>query len=232
MICLRALSGGNSAAPLLHDRAERKEATTRTVRGVRNPAALRLKEVVVAIGEIVTTSVGLEDNTIVCSGLAQGCNSVMVSHSAPRQAPERALDCRRARAWMDPTFVFIDHTTRDGADVLDRGFWAASLVYPHTKMATSHVESWHMARAPYFATGLRLGRSAPLAFPKTAELCSALESRKRHSPGPYENPCARRQERPNLRCDWLNPAPIDPHRLHGQPRPARRPAPRVICRER
>ncbi len=75
---------------------------------------------------------------------------------------------------IDPALVVIDHNNEETVrDVLDRGFWAAFSIYPHTKMGNERmveiVRSYGAERI-FCDSACDWGVSDPLAVPKTAEL--------------------------------------------------------------
>lgn len=75
---------------------------------------------------------------------------------------------------IDPSMVVIDHNNEETVkDVLDRGFWAAFTIYPHTKMGNERmvevVKKYGSDRISVNSAA-DWGISDPLAVPKTAAL--------------------------------------------------------------
>jgi predicted metal-dependent TIM-barrel fold hydrolase len=75
---------------------------------------------------------------------------------------------------IDPSWVVIDHNNEETVkDVLDRGFWAAFTIYPHTKMGNERmveiVKKYGSERI-IINSAADWGISDPLAVPKTALL--------------------------------------------------------------
>ncbi|MDB5262663.1 MAG: hydrolase TatD [Adhaeribacter sp.] len=75
---------------------------------------------------------------------------------------------------LDPSLVIVDHNNEETVkDVLDRGFWAAFTIYPHTKMGnermTEIVRQYGHERI-MINSAADWGISDPLAVPKTAHL--------------------------------------------------------------
>jgi len=75
---------------------------------------------------------------------------------------------------LDPSMVIVDHNNEETVqDVLDRGFWAAFTIYPHTKMGnermTEIVRRYGHERI-MINSAADWGISDPLAVPKTAHL--------------------------------------------------------------
>ena len=125
-----------------------------------------LKEGVVAIGEIgYDEQTALEDKYFRAAARAgEGARPAGDDpHPAPRQeARHHALDGRRR--WSTASIrrsVVIDHNNEETvAEVLERGFWAAFSIYPHTKMGNERMVRDRAAvrrRADHRRLGLRLG---------------------------------------------------------------------------
>jgi len=120
---------------------------------------------------------------------------------------------------FDPGRCVIDHNTEDTVrEVLDRGYYAAFSIYPHTKMGNERLTEIVRAFGPeqiIVDSACDWGVSDPLAVPKTAVLMAergiAAEAIRRVT---YGNALAvyglsgAMQE-----TDWLQPAPIDQRTL-------------------
>lgn len=75
---------------------------------------------------------------------------------------------------IDPSLVIVDHNNEETVkEVLDRGFWAAFTIYPHTKMGNERmveiVKQYGSERISVNSAA-DWGISDPLAVPKTAAL--------------------------------------------------------------
>ena len=75
---------------------------------------------------------------------------------------------------LDPSMVIVDHNNEETVqDVLDRGFWAAFTIYPHTKMGNERMTEIVKQYGPeriFINSAADWGISDPLAVPKTAHL--------------------------------------------------------------
>lgn len=75
---------------------------------------------------------------------------------------------------LDPSMVIVDHNNEETVqDVLDRGFWAAFTIYPHTKMGNERMTEIVKQYGPeriFINSAADWGISDPLAVPKTASL--------------------------------------------------------------
>jgi len=75
---------------------------------------------------------------------------------------------------LDPSTVIVDHNNEETVqDVLDRGFWAAFTIYPHTKMGNERMTEIVKHYGPeriFINSAADWGISDPLAVPKTAQL--------------------------------------------------------------
>ena len=81
----------------------------------------------------------------------------------------------RGGAWAStPERVVIDHNNEETVeDVLDRGFWAAFTLYPHTKMGNERmveIARRYGSEHIFIDSSADWGVSDPLAVPKTARL--------------------------------------------------------------
>jgi predicted metal-dependent TIM-barrel fold hydrolase len=145
------------------------------------------KQGVVAIGEI-----GYDDITPAEDKyfrlqleLAKQLNKPVMIHTPHRDKKAgtiRSMDVCVEHG-LDPNLVIIDHNNEETvAEVLERGFWAAFTIYPHTKMGNARMVEIIREYAGNTPTGrdniqriiidssADWGISDPLAVPKTAWL--------------------------------------------------------------
>jgi hypothetical protein len=179
-----------------------------------------LKEGVVAIGEIgyADDQSALEDKYYRLQlELAKELHLPVMVHTPHRDKRQGTLRSMAVALehGLDPSFVVIDHNNEETVrDVLDRGFWAAFSIYPHTKMGNERmveiVRSYGAERI-FCDSACDWGVSDPLAVPKTAELMrrgQIPETAIRKVT--YENPLAAYGKSGQIsETDWLDPAPID-----------------------
>ncbi len=182
------------------------------------------KEGVVAVGEI-----GYDDQTAAEDKyyraqleLAKELDMLVMVHT-PHRDKRRGTIRSMAVALehgLDPSRVVIDHNNEETvAQVLERGFWAAFTLYPHTKMG--HERMVDIARQ-YGSERILIDSSAdwgvsdPLAVPKTARLMlqrgiprDAVEAIC------YGNALAAYGQSGQIQEEhWLHPAPIDQRTLY------------------
>ncbi len=139
-------------------------------------------------------------------------------HRDKHRGTLRTLDVL-AEHGFDPGRCVIDHNTEDTVrEVLDRGYYAAFSIYPHTKMGNERLTEIVRAFGPeriIVDSACDWGVSDPLAVPKTAVLMAergiAAEAIRQVT---YGNALAvyglsgAMQE-----TDWLQPVPIDQRTL-------------------
>ncbi|MBF2065417.1 MAG: TatD family hydrolase [Calothrix sp. C42_A2020_038] len=120
---------------------------------------------------------------------------------------------------LDPARVIIDHNNEETVElVLERGFWAAFTIYPHTKMGNARmveiVREYGCERI-IVDSSADWGVSDPLAVPKTAQLMRERGIPETHIGAVcYENAIkAYSQSGQFQESDWLNPSPIDQRQL-------------------
>lgn len=116
---------------------------------------------------------------------------------------------------LDPGMVIVDHNNEETVqDVLERGFWAAFTIYPHTKMGNERMVEIVKQYGPeriFINSAADWGISDPLAVPKTAQLM--LE--RGIAPEVVEQVTYRNaldafgQSGQMLETDWLTASPID-----------------------
>jgi uncharacterized protein len=182
-----------------------------------------LKEGVVALGEI-----GFDDQTAAEEkyyraqlAMAKELDMVVMVHTPHRDkrtgtihSMEIAVEQR-----LTPGRVIIDHNNEETVqDVLDRGFWAAFTLYPHTKMGNERmveIARRYGSERIIIDSSSDWGVSDPLAVPKTARLM--LE--RGISTGDVEKISYRNalaaygQTGQMAEKDWLDPADIDQRTL-------------------
>ena len=182
------------------------------------------KEGVVAIGEI-----GYDDMTPAEDKyfrlqleLAKELNLPAMIHTPHRDkksGTSRSMDVCIEHG-LQPSQVIVDHNNEETVkEVLDRGFWAAFTIYPHTKMGNERmvevVRNYGCDRI-IVDSSADWGVSDPLAVPKTA-----LLMRERGIPQAqieavcYQNALAAYGQSGQIKeSDWLNPIPIDQRQLY------------------
>jgi predicted metal-dependent TIM-barrel fold hydrolase len=177
------------------------------------------KDGVVAIGEI-----GYDDMTPAEDKyfrlqleLAKEMDLLVLVHTPHRNkkaGTSRSMDVCLEHG-LKPSQVIIDHNNEETvAEVLDRGFWTAFTIYPHTKMGNARmveiVRQYGSDRI-IVDSSADWGISDPLAVPKTAQLM--LEQgipRSTVRAVCYENALAAYSQSGQMKeIDWLNPSPID-----------------------
>jgi hypothetical protein len=196
-----------------------------------------MKEGVVAVGEI-----GYDDQTPVEDryyraqiSLAKEFGMLVQVHTPHRDKKSgttRSMDVA-IEMGMDPERVVIDHNNEETVqEVLDRGFWAAFTIYPHTKMGNERmveIARKYGSNHIFIDSSADWGVSDPLAVPKTARLM--LE--RGIAPKDVEAICygnalkAFGQSGQMKEEHWLDPAPIDQRILFEGNSVLRGQAPRV-----
>jgi uncharacterized protein len=137
-----------------------------------------MKEGVVGVGEI-----GYDDQTALEDkyyrqqiALALEVNlpiQIHTPHRDKKQGTSRSMDvCIEMGAV--PNRVIVDHNNEETVkEVLDRGFWAAFTIYPHTKMGNERmveIVKQYGSERIMVNSAADWGISDPLAVPKTAKL--------------------------------------------------------------
>ncbi|MGH8630791.1 MAG: TatD family hydrolase, partial [Burkholderiales bacterium] len=178
-----------------------------------------VKEGVVAVGEI-----GYDDQTdaedkVYRAQLAMAREfDMLVQVHTPHRDKKRGTSRSMAVAeemGVEPSRVIIDHNNEETVqEVLDRGFWAAFTIYPHTKMGNERmveIARRYGSERILIDSSADWGVSDPLAVPKTAKLM--LErgiARADVEAICYGNALAAYgRSGQMLEEHWLNPAPID-----------------------
>lgn len=183
-----------------------------------------LKDGVVAVGEI-----GYDDQTEAedrCYRaqleMAKEFDMVTMVHTPHRDKKAgtlRSMDVALEHG-LDPARVIIDHNNEETvSDVLERGFWAAFTLYPHTKMGNERmveIARRYGSERIIIDSSADWGVSDPLAVPKTARLM--LEQGISEADVElicYGNALAAYGQSGQMQdTDWLQPTPIDQRTLY------------------
>ena len=197
-----------------------------------------MKEGVVAVGEI-----GYDDQTPVEDkyyraqlSLAKELDMLVQVHTPHRDKKSgttRSMDVA-IEMGIDPERVVIDHNNEETVqEVLDRGFWAAFTIYPHTKMGNERmvdIARKYGSDHIFIDSSADWGVSDPLAVPKTARLM--LErgiASKDVKAICYGNALRAFGQSGQMKEEhWLDPAPIDQRMLFEGNSVLRGQAPRVV----
>lgn len=98
---------------------------------------------------------------------------VHTPHRDKKQGTSRSMNLCDEQG-IAPHWVIIDHNNEETVrEVLDRGFWAAFTIYPHTKMGNERMVEILKQYGPeriIINSATDWGISDPLAVPKTAQL--------------------------------------------------------------
>lgn len=136
------------------------------------------KEGVVAVGEI-----GYDDQTAAEDKffrqqleMAKDADLPVMIHTPHRdkkRGTTRSMDVCEEHG-LAPDVVVVDHNNEETVkEVLDRGFWVAFTIYPHTKMGSERMVEIVRQYGPeriIVDSAADWGVSDPLAVPKTADL--------------------------------------------------------------
>jgi predicted metal-dependent TIM-barrel fold hydrolase len=178
-----------------------------------------VKEGVVAVGEI-----GYDDQTdaedrayraqLTMAKEFDMLVQVHTPHRDKKRGTTRSMDVAEEMG-VAPSRVIIDHNNEETVqEVLDRGFWAAFTIYPHTKMGNERmveIARQYGSERILIDSSADWGVSDPLAVPKTAKLM--LErgiARADVDAICYGNALAAYGQSGQMKEEhWLNPAPID-----------------------
>lgn len=196
-----------------------------------------MKEGVVAVGEI-----GYDDQTPVEDkyyraqiSLAKEFDMLVQVHTPHRDKKSgttRSMDVA-IEMGMDPERVVIDHNNEETVqEVLDRGFWAAFTIYPHTKMGNERmveIARKYGSDHIFIDSSADWGVSDPLAVPKTARLMLERGIAVRDVEAIcYGNALKAFGQSDQMKEEhWLDPAPIDQRVLFEGNSVLRGQAPRV-----
>lgn len=177
------------------------------------------KEGVVAVGEI-----GYDDQTQAEDKyyrlqleLAKEVNLPVMIHTPHRDKKRgtiKSMDVSEEHG-LDPSMVVVDHNNEETVkEVLDRGYWAAFTIYPHTKMGSERMVEiirQYGAERIIVDSAADWGISDPLAVPKTAKLMKekGIKEEFIHL-ACYQNALTAYGQSGQMKeSDWLNSDPID-----------------------
>ena len=196
-----------------------------------------MKEGVVAVGEI-----GYDDQTPVEDkyyraqlSLAKEFDMLVQVHTPHRDKKSgttRSMDVA-IEMGMDSERVVIDHNNEETVEeVLDRGFWAAFTIYPHTKMGNERmveIARKYGSDHIFIDSSADWGVSDPLAVPKTARLMLERGIAARDVEAIcYGNALKAFGQSGQIKEEhWLDPVPIDQRMLFEGNSVLRGQAPRV-----
>nr|WKN38513.1 TatD family hydrolase [Tunicatimonas sp. TK19036] len=177
------------------------------------------KEGVVAVGEI-----GYDDQTAAEDKyfreqleLAREMSMPVMIHTPHRDkkaGTSRSMDVCEEHG-LTPDKVVVDHNNEETIkEVLDRGFWAAFSIYPHTKMSPDRMVAIVKQYGPeriLVNSAADWGISDPLSVPKTAALMKEQGIPEEHIRLTcYQNALdAYGQSGQMKESDWLQPEGID-----------------------
>ena len=182
-----------------------------------------LKEGVVALGEI-----GFDDQTAseekyyrAQLEMAKELDMVVMVHTPHRDKKTGTIRSMEIAVehGIAPGRVIIDHNNEETVeDVLNRGFWAAFTLYPHTKMGNERmveIARRYGSNHIFMDSSSDWGVSDPLAVPKTAQLMLQrgikAEDVERIA---YRNALEVYGQTGQMKeDDWVNPAAIDQRTL-------------------
>src|SRR5438876_2280263 len=182
-----------------------------------------VKEGVVAMGELgYDEQTSLEDKALRKQiELAKEYFLPIMIHTPHRDKHAgtlRTMDVLKEHKF-DPARCVIDHNNEETIrDVLDRGYWAAFSIYPHTKMGNERMTELVRQFGPeriIVDSACDWGVSDSLAVPKTAALMAQRGiSQDAIRKVTYENALAAYGLSGVMKeADWLDPAPIDQRNL-------------------
>ena len=177
------------------------------------------KEGVVAVGEI-----GYDDQTKAEDkyyrlqlDLAKEVGLPVMIHTPHRdkkRGTTKSMDVSEEHG-LEPSMVVVDHNNEETVrEVLDRGYWAAFTIYPHTKMGSERMVEiirQYGAERIIVDSAADWGISDPLAVPKTARLMKekGIDEELIHL-ACYKNALTAYGQSGQIKeSDWLNPEPID-----------------------
>ncbi|TDN95067.1 hypothetical protein DET49_103133 [Salegentibacter sp. 24] len=177
------------------------------------------KEGVVAVGEI-----GYDDQTKAEDkyyrlqlDLAKEVNLPVMIHTPHRDKKRgtiKSMDVSEEHG-LDPSMVVVDHNNEETVkEVLDRGYWAAFTIYPHTKMGSERMVEiirQYGAERIIVDSAADWGISDPLAVPKTARLMKEKGIKDEHIHlACYQNALSAYGQSGQMKeKDWLEAQPID-----------------------
>ena len=181
------------------------------------------KEGVVAIGELgYDEQTALEDKYLRAQiELAKDVELPIMVHTPHRDKKRgtlRTMDVLKEHNF-DPARCIIDHNNEETvAAVLDRGYYTAFSIYPHTKMSNERMTEILRQYGPeriIVDSACDWGVSDPLAVPKTAALMAekGIAADAIHQVT-YVNPLAAYGVSGGMKEEhWLDPTPVDQRTL-------------------
>ncbi len=195
------------------------------------------KEGVVAIGEIgYDEMTPLEEKYFHLQlALAKELDLLVLVHTPHRNkraGTSRSMDLC-AEHGLDPARVVIDHNNEETVrETLNRGYWAAFTIYPHTKMGNERmveIVRQYGAERIIVDSSADWGVSDPLAVPKTAHLMRerGLALADVHAVCYANALAAYGQNGQMTEGDWLNPPAVDQRDLNNGNSVLRGQSPRV-----
>jgi hypothetical protein len=195
------------------------------------------KEGVVAIGEIGYDEMTPPEEKYfhLQLALAKELGLLVLVHTPHRDkcaGTSRSMDLC-AEHGLDPARVIIDHNNEQTVqETLDRGYWAAFTIYPHTKMGNERmveIVRQYGAERIIVDSSADWGVSDPLAVPKTARLMHerGLATADVHAVCYANALAAYAQSGQMAESDWLDPTPIDQRNLYNGNSVLRGQSPRV-----
>ncbi|WP_224996150.1 TatD family hydrolase [Cesiribacter sp. SM1] len=142
-------------------------------------------------------------------------------HRNKKQGTTRSMDVSEEHG-LDPKMVIVDHNNEETVkEVLDRGYWAAFTIYPHTKMGSERMVEIVKQYGPeriIVDSAADWGVSDPLAVPKTAALMLQHGIPREHVEQTcYYNALAAYGQSGQMKeSDWLQAGPVDQrHKFSG-----------------
>jgi len=183
-----------------------------------------LKEGVVAIGELgYDEQTELEDRYFRRQlELAKELELPVMVHTPHRdkkRGTQRSMDVV-AEHGVSPADVVIDHNNEETvAEVLERGFWAAFSIYPHTKMSSERmveIVRRYGSERIIVDSACDWGVSDPVAVPRTAGLMAGAGIQDADIRAvTYANALAAYGRSGQIHeADWLDPPSIDQRTLY------------------
>ncbi len=140
-------------------------------------------------------------------------------HRDKKSGTSRSMDVCLEHG-LQPEQVIVDHNNEETVkEVLDRGFWAAFTIYPHTKMGNERMVEvvWTYGCDRIIVdSSADWGVSDPLAVPKTAQLMALRGIPEDHIKAVcYQNALTAYGQSGQIKeSDWLDANPIDQRQLY------------------
>ena len=140
-------------------------------------------------------------------------------HRNKKSGTSRSMDICLEHG-LKPSEVIVDHNNEETVkEVLDRGFWAAFTIYPHTKTSNERmveVLRQYGCERIIVDSSADWGVSDPLAVPKTAQLMAQRGIPEEHIKAVcYQNALTAYSQSGQIKeSDWLNSSLIDQRQLY------------------